>query len=111
MQTLLMSRQTFVIRPSGYLNASNAIEFQHQITTVVTQECYSNVLVDLEHVESLDSAGLMALIYSLRLAHALDRRFSICSASPSIKIIFELTQLDQVFDLFESFVAFEAAIA
>ncbi len=111
MQTLIAPQQYLVIRPHGYLNASNAIEFQHQVTTGIAQECYNNLLVDLEQVESLDSAGLMALVYGLRLAQALDRRFSICSVSPSIRMIFEITQLDQVFEVFESVVAFEGVSA
>jgi anti-anti-sigma factor len=77
----------------------------------VAKERYKNMLVDLEQVESLDSAGLMALVYSLKLAQALDIRFSICSVSPSIRIILELTQLDRVFEIFESVAAFEAALA
>ena len=53
----------------------------------------------------------MALVSGLQLAQHLDRRFGICSVSPSIRIVFELTQLDQVFEIFESTAAFEAAIA
>lgn len=111
MQTVLASPQSCVIRPQGSLNASNAVEFQRQMTTAVAQERNTILLVDMEQVESLDSAGLMALVYGLRLAQALNWRFSLCSVSPSIKIIFELTQLDRVFEIFESIAAFEAAIA
>ena len=101
----------FVIRLSRSLNASNAIEFQHQVTAAVRKERHNIVLVDMEQVEFLDSAGLMKLAYGLRLANILGQRFSLCSVSPSIRIIFEITQLDQVFEIFESFAAFEAALA
>lgn len=111
MQTILACPQSYVIRPCGLLNASNAIEFQRQVTTAVAQEGHTSVVLDMEQVESLDSAGLMALVSGLRLAQALNRRFSLCSVSPSIRIIFELTQLDGVFEIFESLTAFEAAIA
>lgn len=110
MQTIVANPPYFVIRPNSCLNATNAVEFQRQVTTAVAQERH-NVVVDLEQVESLDSAGLMALVYSLRLAQALDRRFSICSVSPSIRIIFELTQLDKVFEMFESVASLEARLA
>ena len=110
MPNILAYPRSFIIQPRN-LNTSSAVEFQHQLTTAVAQERYSSVLVDLAQVELLDSAGLMALIYGLRLAQALDRRFSICSVSPSIQIILELTQLDQVFEIFESVTAFESAIA
>ena len=111
MQTIVAEPQSFVIQPDIYLNASNAIEFKGQVTTLVAQKQYKHMLVDMEKVEFLDSAGLMALVYSLRLAQSLGIRFSLCSVSPSIRIIFELTQLDRVFETFESLVAFEAALA
>lgn len=111
MPTILAYPQCYVIRPRGPLNASNAIEFQRQVTTAVDREGHTSVVLDLEQVESLDSAGLMALVSGLRLAQALNRRFSLCSVSPSIRIIFELTQLDGVFEIFESITAFEAAIS
>ena len=108
MQTITAYPKITVIRPYGPFDASNAVQFQHQITTAA-QEGHTCILVDLEQVESLDSAGLMVLVYGLRLAQALEQRFSLCSVSPSIRIIFELTQLDQVFEIFESGAAFEAA--
>lgn len=78
---------------------------------LVAQEGHSSVLVDLEQVESIDSAGLIALVRGLKLAQTLGRRFSICCVSPSIRIIFELTQLDQVFEIFDSKATFEAMLA
>ena len=111
MQTITKYPEMTVIRPSGPFNASNASELQQQMTTVVTQARYSCVVVDLEQVEFIDSAGLMALVHVLRLAQLLGKRFSICSVSPSIRIIFELTQLDRVFEIFDSQMTCEAAIA
>ncbi len=111
MQTILAYPKIIVIRPHGTLNASNAVEFQRQIITAVAEEKETIVMVNMEQVESLDSAGLMALVSGLRLAQALDQRFSICSVCASIMMIFELTQLDRVFEIFESVDAFEAAVA
>lgn len=111
MQSVLTLPQMKTVQPCGYLNASNVAEFQQQLTTVVSSQQYSALLVDMSQVESLDSAGLMALVSALSLAQRLGKRFSLCSVSASIRIIFELTQLDQVFEIFENHVAFEAAIA
>lgn len=96
-----------IICPHGAVNASNAVEFQQEMAKVITQNEKSNVLVNLEQVESLDSAGLMALVSSLRLAQTVEARFSLCGVSPAIRIIFELTQLDRVFEIFENTTAFK----
>jgi anti-anti-sigma factor len=111
MKTITAYPEITVIRPSGPFNASNAAEFQSHIVKVVTATEHSSVLVDLEQVEFMDSAALMALVHGLRLAQSLGKRFSLCAVSPSIQIIFELTQLDRVFEIFDSEATFARAIA
>ena len=101
MQSVLESPKITVIRPQSSLNAANAWEFEQDLTRVLTQDDISILVVDLVAVESIDSAGLMALVSALKLAQSLGRRFSLCAVSPSIKIIFELTKLDEVFEIFE----------
>ncbi len=107
MFTKIAYPEVTVICPHGAVNASNAADFQQEMVRAVTQDKYAKVLVNLEQVESLDSAGLMALVSSLRLAQSLGISFSLCGVSPSIQIIFELTQLDRVFEIFENTIAFE----
>jgi anti-sigma B factor antagonist len=111
MSTTIAYPEVTIICPHGAVNASNAGEFQQEIAKAVAQTKKSNLLVNLEQVESLDSAGLMALVSSLRLAQSIGTRFGLCGVSPSIRIIFELTQLDRVFEIFTSANAFEKAIA
>lgn len=111
MQNVLTQSQMTVIQPCGHINAANAAVLQRQLMAAVSSQQYSNLLVDMSQIESLDSAGLMALVSTLTAAQKLDQRFGLCSVSPAIRIIFELTQLDRVFEIFESREAFEVAIA
>jgi anti-sigma B factor antagonist len=101
MQAVLTNAQYTVIRPQGSLNAANALEFERDLTGALRKEETTAMLVNLSQVDSLDSAGLMALVSSLKLAQALGKRFSICGISPSLRIIFELTQLDSVFEILD----------
>ncbi len=91
-----------VIRPQGSLNACNAWEFERELAKALTQDGISLLIVDLGSVGALDSAGLMALVSALKLAGSLGRSFRLCSVSPAIRIIFELTQLDRVFEISEA---------
>jgi len=109
MAFVIKDAQVTMIQPTGHINASNAAEFQSQLTTVV-RSGEQTVLVDMQQVESLDSAGLMALVSALSLAQTLKRRFSLCAVAPSIRIIFELTQLDREFEIFESYEVFTATL-
>ncbi|HEY9800152.1 MAG TPA: STAS domain-containing protein [Leptolyngbyaceae cyanobacterium] len=101
MQAVLKSPNIQVIRPYGCLNATNALEFERDLTTTLAQEDVSSLYVDLADVESLDSCGLMALVSALKLAQNLGKGFQLYSVTPAIRIIFELTQLDGVFEIFE----------
>lgn len=109
MQAALNYPKVTVVSPCGTINAANALEFERDLTKALTEDESSILLVDLEQVESLDSAGLMALVSALKLAQNLGKRFSLCCVSPQERIIFELTQLDMVFEIFENKAAFEAS--
>src|SRR5919202_5748837 len=109
MSLAIMDAQMTIIQPSGHIHASNAVGFQRQLTTAVASQQHA-VLVDMNQIESLDSAGLMALVSALSLAQTLKRRFSLCSVAPSIRIIFELTQLDRAFEIIENRDAYMATI-
>ena len=107
-QTLNLEFATF--QPQGYVSAANAGEFLQELTYTVENQTDSAVLVDMASVEFMDSAGLMALIKGFHLAQDLERRFSICSIPPSVRMVFELTQLDKVFEIFDSKESFTATM-
>lgn len=106
MQSLLSRAQGALVRAQGHVNAANIAEFEAQIHQAVASDATS-VLVDMSQVESLDSAGLMALVSGLNRAQQLEKRLSLCSMPATVKIIFELTQLDRVFEILPSPAAFE----
>lgn len=91
-----------VVQPCGALNATNAESFQQTLTSAISSEQSAGLLVDMSRVESMDSSGLISLVSALSLARTLSKRFSLCAVPPSIRIVFELTQLDRVFEMIES---------
>ncbi|MGB7444901.1 MAG: STAS domain-containing protein [Coleofasciculaceae cyanobacterium] len=110
MTNTIVKQQFKIIQPLGQINASNATEFQSQLINVLSSDEYLALLIDMQQVEFIDSAGLMVLVSSLRLAQTQRKRFGLCSVNPSIKMIFELTQLEAAFEIFESHDAFIAKI-
>lgn len=108
MQTLLAHKPITVIRPLDYLNAATSGEFGRQLTRAIAAPGVVVVLVDLAEVTFIDSAGLMTLVSGLKQAKKMGRRFSLCSVSPGIKMILELSQLDRVFEIFENVDSFDA---
>jgi len=78
------------------------VKLQQELGAAFNQPSNTIVLVDLEKVDFIDSAGLMALVSGVRKAKQLKLRLCFCSVSPAHRIIFELTQLDRVFEIFEA---------
>lgn len=105
------TNEVIVIQLNDHINAANAVALQKRFAEALSSPEYTSLLLDMTKVEALDSAGLMALVSTLTLAQRLDKHFSLFGVSPSVRIIFELTQLDRVFQITDTVPRFEAAIA
>ncbi|MBE9118692.1 STAS domain-containing protein [Lusitaniella coriacea LEGE 07157] len=111
MNSIALDRNIATIFPQGSINASNAVAFKKQLIETIATQNASFLLVDMEQVNFLDSAGLMAFVAAYRLSKSLGRRLALCSVAPSVKIIFDLTQLDNTFEIFENRRAFEQTLS
>lgn len=100
-ETLVYQQKVVHLQPPHRLDLMGGVSFQRQITAI-EPEPGSLWLIDMAPVEFIDSAGRLALVKTLGLAQANGCRLLICNLPPSIKIIFELTQLDRVFELVDS---------
>lgn len=94
-------RLIVVLRPTGRLDITTAWQFRLKL-----QECISNVsphiVVNLGQVNFIDSSGLTALVAGMRDADKAEGSFRICSVHPEAKLVFEVTMMDSVFEMFES---------
>ncbi|MBE9125867.1 MULTISPECIES: STAS domain-containing protein [unclassified Coleofasciculus] len=111
MAITIWDSQVAIVQPDSSVNADNIVDFQNQLTTVILSERHSALLVDMSWVESIDRPGLIALVAAFRLAQRRGKRFGLCRVTPSLRIIFELTQLDRAFEIFENRTSFTDAIA
>ncbi|MEL4898525.1 STAS domain-containing protein [Crocosphaera sp. Alani8] len=108
MGSLLTDLRVAVFEPNGYITAANVDSFQQQLMSFVTNNSDGNFLVDMRQVEFIDSAGLMAIVSVFRVAQGLNKKLSVCSLSPSVRIIFELTQLDRALEIYENRQTYES---
>ncbi|MFM7447181.1 MAG: STAS domain-containing protein [Leptolyngbyaceae cyanobacterium] len=90
-----------LLRPQGRLDASNALDLQHHIKRLPVSQG-SLWVIDLDQVSFVDSAGLVALITGFKLAQRHQCRLMICNLCPAVRLIFEITQLDEIFEVFNS---------
>jgi anti-anti-sigma factor len=90
-----------IVQAHGSLNASNAKAFQVRLLEQIQHNHASGLAVDMSQVDSLDSAGLIALVAALKHARQRSKRLYLCAVPPAIRIVFELTQLDRAFEMLE----------
>lgn len=90
-----------IVQPSGLFDGTQADEFCQQISESV-QSHAKIIIVDFKNVTFMDSSGLAALVVSLKAVRAAGAKLLLCSINEQIKILFELTSMDQVFEIFSS---------
>ena len=90
-----------VLAPTGRLDITTAWQFRLKL-----QECISDVtahvVINLSEVHFVDSSGLTALVAGMRDADKQKGSFRICSVHPEAKLVFEVTMMDSVFEIFET---------
>ena len=93
--------QIAVLRPQGRLDLHGGTALELQIAGLISHS--SKVcLIDLAQVEFIDSSGLAALVPGVIAARRHHCRLLFCNVQPSVLLIFELTRLDSVLEIFES---------
>jgi len=94
-------RQVIVITPTGRLDITTAWQFRLNL-----QDCISRVsphiVINLSQVNFIDSSGLTSLVAGMRDADKVQGSFRICSVHPEAKLVFEVTMMDSVFEIYDT---------
>jgi len=88
-----------VIHPSGALDGSKASELRQKIINLV-EDGADIVLIDFQNVSFMDSSGLGAIVLSLKTVNAAGSKLVLCSLNGQLKMLFELTSMDRVFQIY-----------
>jgi anti-sigma B factor antagonist len=90
-----------VLTPAGRLDITTAWQFRLKL-----QECISklsrHIIVNLSQVNFIDSSGLTSLVAGMRDADKVKGSFRICNVHPEAKLVFEVTMMDTVFEIFDT---------
>ncbi|MEM1168673.1 MAG: STAS domain-containing protein [Cyanobacteria bacterium P01_H01_bin.35] len=96
------------IQPSGILDGTKATSFRQEISEQVEAGA-DIVVIDFKEVTFMDSSGLGALVLALKTVRAAGCQLVVCSINEQIRILFELTSMDRVFEIFSNREEFEKA--
>lgn len=87
-----------VTPPKTDLDASNSDEFKRDIAQVV--EGYHKVIMDLETISFMDSAGLGAMLSAFKKVRSEGGLFRIYGLSNEVKALFELVRMHRLFEIY-----------
>ena len=90
-----------VVQPSGILDGTKASEFRQEVSHSVDKKP-DIILIDFKDVTFMDSSGLGALVLSLKTVRAAGVKLALCSVNDQIKMLFELTSMDRIFEIFSN---------
>lgn len=90
-----------IVQPQGGLDQHSGTALR-QALCELCPERFSCWVIDLSNVDFINSAGLSALVTGLHLAQAQACRFAIHNPHPSVKLVFEITRLDELFEVIET---------
>ncbi|MFE1745256.1 STAS domain-containing protein [Coleofasciculus sp. H7-2] len=97
-----------VIQPQGVLNRCNGATLQQWIVNNVVLDAPALCVLDMTHINGVDSSGLFSLVAGLKAARKQQCRIVICNLQFSVKTLFEAAQLEEIFDIEETY---ESALA
>jgi anti-anti-sigma factor len=106
----MLTQQVKIFQPSGSLDATQSQAFRQEITQIL-EDGTKVVLVDLKNVTFMDSSGLGALVLAFKTLRAANSKLVLCSINEQIRILFELTGMDKVFEIFANQDEFKKSLA
>jgi anti-sigma B factor antagonist len=90
-----------VVQVGGEIDVATAPRLREQLIKLVNDERF-RIIVDLEDVDFIDSTGLGVLIGARKRVRTHDGDVKLICTEPRIVKVFEITGLDQVFQIHTS---------
>ena len=91
-----------VVYLKGRLDVHLSTEVEKEINDIIQQFPDKNILVNLDDVEYMSSSGLRVLVASMRILKANDKELKLCNLNPAVKKVFEVVELMDMFDIYDT---------
>ena len=90
-----------VIRTEGRVDASNAHLFHDQINFAISS-ADKNIVLDLEGLEYISSAGLRIVLMVSKETRRVKSRFAVCSLSETVEQVFQISGFGKIMAIYDS---------
>ncbi|NJL81279.1 MAG: STAS domain-containing protein [Richelia sp. RM2_1_2] len=100
--TFTIERLVILFQPEGPMDLQGGNTLSEKINQVVPQPGQFWV-IDLSKVDFMDSSGLVGLVKGLKTARQSNCRLVLCNVTAPVRLVLELTHLDSVFEIFNTY--------
>ena len=90
-----------VVSPEGDIDLSRSPSLRTSLRQA-QQAKPAKLVVDLEHVDYMDSSGIATLVEALQNARRSGTKMVLCGMKERVRSIFEIARLDTVFSIVET---------
>ncbi len=90
-----------IVKPEGHVDGSNSQEFQQALDTAITEED-SAVIMELEGLTYISSAGLRVILTTGRALQQRGAKLALCALSEAVSDVFQVSGFDQLLTVTDS---------
>ncbi len=95
-----------IVKPSGLLDRLSASHIRNTVSAAMAKGA-DTILIDAQDITFMNSIAIGALVATVKAANAQKKNIYFCSLNPQVNMIFELTRLKELFQIFEDVDAFK----
>ncbi len=97
------SNHILIITPEGeHLDAKEAPQFKESVIKLITKEDINQVVLDLQHLQFIDSSGLGSFLSILRALNTQGGDLKLARMNKPIRTMFDLVCMHKIFEIFNS---------
>ncbi len=91
-----------VVYLKGRLDVHLSTEIEKEINEIINNNPDANLVINLDDVEYMSSSGLRVLVASMRVLKSKDKTLKLCHLNPAVKKVFEVVELMDMFDIYNT---------
>jgi anti-sigma B factor antagonist len=91
-----------IVDVTGDITLYNSPEVRKMLLSLLREKKIKRVIVNLERVKYIDSAGVASLVEGLKISRELKSEFALFGLSPMTREVLELTRLIKVFEVYNT---------
>lgn len=96
------NKDNLIIYLKGRLDVHLSAEVEKEINDIIQENPNMSIIINLNEIEYMSSSGLRVLVAVMRLLKANERSLRLCHLNSAVKKIFEVVELMDMFEIYET---------